>query len=100
MMTATKLRFAFLGLLLAVGWPGCTSPTPQKFTQQIKDWVPLGTPVAEAKHTMEHHGFECQLLTKDHPFNKYGVDYLDCDEEQVRLHDWHVKLFIKDGKVS
>ena len=49
---------------------------------------------------MTRHGFECRRLTKDHPFNQYGEDYLDCDREQIRMHDWNVKLFLEDGKVS
>ena len=101
MMRLTKYLFLIIGVLFAGWWgAGCTSTNPEKFTRQVKEWVPLGTPVAEAQHIMERHGFECQLLTKDHPFNKYGVDYLDCDEEQVRLHDWHVKFFVEDGKIS
>ena len=101
MIRIVKVRFITLAVLLAAwGVAGCMSTSPEKFTRQVKEWVPIGTPEAEAKRIMEHHGFECQLLTKDHPFNKYGMDYLDCDEEQVRLHDWHVKLFIEDGKVS
>jgi hypothetical protein len=79
---------------------GCVSTDAQKFNAQVRSWVPIGTPLAEAERIMTHHGFECQLLTKNHPFNSYGVDYLDCAREQIRLHDWSVKLFIRDGKVS
>jgi hypothetical protein len=101
MMPGTKSRISILCLVLMAGWcAGCMSTTPEKFSRQVKEWVPLGTPAAEAQHIMEHHGFECRLLTKDHPFNKYGVDYLDCDQEQVRLHDWHVQFFLEDDKVS
>jgi hypothetical protein len=79
---------------------GCVSTDPQKFVAQVRKWVPLDTPVADAERIMTHHGFECQRVTRDHPFNRFGVDYLDCDREQIRLHDWNVKLFLEDGKVS
>jgi hypothetical protein len=101
MILTTKSRIIIASITL-IAWccVGCMSTNPEKFTRQVKEWVPIGTPAAEAQRTMEHHGFECQLLTKDHPFNKYGMDYLDCDQEQVRLHDWHVQFFVEDGKVS
>jgi hypothetical protein len=89
-------------LVLLIGGlgAGCVSTDRQKFGAQVREWVPLDTPVAEAERIMTHHGFECQRLSKDHPFNQYGVDYLDCDREQIRMHDWNVKLFLEDGKVS
>jgi hypothetical protein len=79
---------------------GCASTNPQKFTAQVQAWVPLGTPAAEAEQIMTRHGFECQRVTKDHAFNQYGEDYLDCDREQFWMHDWNVKLFLEDDKVS
>jgi len=101
MIHLPKFRFVILAVLLAGGLcAGCVSASLEKFNRQVQEWVPLGTSVADAERIMGQHGFECSLLTRDHPFNAYGVDYLDCDKEQVRLHDWNVKLFLKDGKVS
>jgi hypothetical protein len=96
-----KFRWGILLVTLAgcLG-SGCVSTNPQKFTAQVQAWVPLGTPAAEAEHIMTRHGFECRRVTKDHPFNRYGEDYLDCDREQIRMHDWNVTLFLEDGKVS
>ena len=88
-----------LCLTLAGLLAGCVSAKPDKFSEQVRAWVPIGTPTAEAQRIMEDHGFECRLISKDHPFNAYGIAYLQCDREQVRLHDWETKLFIEDGKV-
>jgi hypothetical protein len=98
----SNMNFRFLILLAALGWlaGGCVSSNPQHFTAQVRKWVPLGTPATEAERVMTHHGFDCQLLTKDHPFNQSGADYLSCDKEHVRLHDWSVKFILEDGKVS
>ena len=90
------MSVALVGCLCA----GCVSSDPQKFSSEVRKWVPIGTPLAKAQSTMEHHDFDCELLTKDHPFNQYGIDYLDCDRVRIGFHDWKVKLFIRDGKVS
>jgi hypothetical protein len=79
---------------------GCASTNPQKFADQVHSWVPLGTPATEAERIMARHRFECRRVTKDHAFNSYGQDYLDCDREQFWMHDWNVKLFLEDDKVS
>lgn len=98
---ASRFRFLFL-IVALVGClcAGCVSANPQKFSRQVQKWVPLGTPMAEAGRVMKHHGFDCTLVTKNHPFNPYGLDYLDCEREQVWMHDWRVELFLEDGKVS
>lgn len=86
-------------LMLAGLLAGCVSANPRKFSEQVRAWVPIGTPTAEAQRIMENHGFQCRLISKDHPFNSYGTAYLQCDREQVRLHTWETKLFIEDGQV-
>ena len=79
---------------------GCLSTDPVKFESKVRDWVPLGTTAADAQRIMERHGFECHLLTTNHVFNSIGVDYLDCDMQQVMFHDWNARLIFHDGKVS
>lgn len=94
------LSLILSGVLIASLCAGCVSSDPQKFSGEIRKWVPIGTPLAKAQRTMEHRDFDCQLLTRDHPFNQYGIDYLDCERVRIGFHDWNVKLFIKDGRVS
>lgn len=98
-MSRSKSPLA-LCLVLACLLAGCVSANPRKFSEQVREWVPLGTPAAKAQRIMEHHGFECRLISKDHPFNSSGVAYLDCVREQVRMHTWEVKLFLEDGQVN
>ena len=78
---------------------GCASTNPEKLAQQVKGWVPMGTPAKEAERIMARHSFECHRLRKDNPFNSLGSDYLGCDRQNYRLHDWSVKLLLQDEKV-
>jgi hypothetical protein len=93
-------RFKALAYLPTALLIGCVSTDPVKFAAQIREWVPPGTPAAEAKRKMERHGFECHMITTNHPFNSTGVDYLECEIRQVRFHDWRARLMFKDGKVA
>ena len=90
-----------LNLLLALVLftSGCASTNPEKLAQQVKHWVPIGTSAKEAERIMTRHSFECHRLRKDNPFNPLGSDYLGCDRQNYRLHDWSVKLLLQDEKV-
>lgn len=79
---------------------GCLTSVPAKFEGKVRAWVPLGTPTADALRIMEGHGFECHVITANNPFNAIGSDYLDCEKEQVRFHNWYARLILQDGKVS
>jgi hypothetical protein len=79
---------------------GCLSSDPAKFEAQVQKWVPLGISAADAQRIMELRGFECHLITTNNPFNLTGFDYLDCDLDQVRFHDWSARFILQDGKVS
>ena len=79
---------------------GCVSMQPQKFENQLHQWVPLGTTEKEARRIMEHQGFDCDLVKQDNRFNRYGRDYLDCARTQVWFHDWSAVIFLNNGKVS
>jgi len=97
------MRFPLLILLLpTVGWlmTGCASSDPVRFESKVREWVPLGTPVPDAERIMERHGFECHRITANNPFNSSGIEYLDCDKEQVRFHDWSARFVVQDGRVS
>jgi hypothetical protein len=96
-----KPRLATLLLLMAACiFAGCESVKPVRFGEQLQEWVPLGTPVAEARRTMEAHGFDCSLVKKDNPFNHTHTDFLQCDKEEIMLHTWTAQFLITDDKVS
>ncbi len=97
------MRFPLLILLVSTVTSlvtGCVSSDPAKFESKVRKWVPLGTPVVDAARIMEHHGFDCHFITTNNPFNASGVEYLDCEREQVRFHDWSARFVVRDGKVA
>ena len=79
---------------------GCLSSDPTRFESKVRGWVPPGTSAADALRIMERHGFECHVITTNNPFNSIGYDYLDCEKEEVRFHDWYARFILQDGKVS
>ena len=79
---------------------GCISTEPDKFKSQVREWVPVGTEVTEARRIMERHRFTCYLITTNHQLNVLGRDYLDCERLQFSFHDWHVRLLVDDEKIS
>jgi hypothetical protein len=79
---------------------GCTSFDQDKFDTQVKHWVPLGMPLADARRIMERHGFDCEVVRKDNPFNRDGYDSLQCDKTEVWFHTWSAKIILTDDKVS
>jgi hypothetical protein len=91
------IRFLSLAACLLAG---CTSFNPDKFDQEVRKWVPLGTSLNDAKHTMELHGFDCEVVRKDNPFNHDGYDSLECDKTAVFFHTWTAKIILTDDKVS
>ena len=96
-----RLPFAILLISLGVAMlTGCLSSDAVKFESKVRDWIPLGTPATKALRIMKRHGFECHLISTNNPFNAIGLDYLECEKEQVRLHNWYARLVLKDGKVS
>ena len=96
---AMKLSLSIF-LISLVTLTGCLSSDLGKFETKVRAWIPLGTPAADALRIMKHHGFECHLITTNNPFNPIGFDYLDCEKEQVRFHDWYARLILQDGRVS
>lgn len=96
-----KPRSLILGLSLAACLlAGCSSFDSDKFDQQVRHWVPIGTPLAKARKTMEHHGFDCEVVRMDTPFDHDGYDSLQCDKTAVFFHTWSAKIILKDDKVS
>jgi len=97
-----SMKRSWLVLFVAIGWlaGGCISANPLKFDEQVRQWVPMGTPLAEARRTMEHHGFECILVKKDNRFNGDGMDSLDCVKEGGSFHNWSARFFLKDDQVT
>jgi hypothetical protein len=74
---------------------------------QISQWVPLDTQLADAKKTMEAHGFQCSV-TRNAPFDEArNVDYLYCDlvwsandSGLVVKRRWQAALILTNDKVS
>src|SRR5207253_2699236 len=100
---SVAMRFSFSILLISMGvamLTGCLSSDPVQYERTVRGWIPLGTPAADALRIMKRHGFECHLITTKNPFNSIGLDYLDCEKEQVRFHDWYARFILQDGKVS
>jgi hypothetical protein len=97
----TQRCVSFAGVLLAFVLlsAGCASTQPEKFADQVRHWVPLGTAEEQAGRIMARKGFECRKLSKDNPFNPHGVDCIRCDREQVFQHDWSVTLLLEEAKV-
>ena len=79
---------------------GCLSSDPVTFESKVRGWIPPGTTAADALRIMNYHGFECHLISTNNPFNSIGLDYLDCEMENVRFHDWYARFILRDGKVS
>jgi hypothetical protein len=96
------MKRSLLLLCVALGWlaGGCISANPTKFDEQVRQWVPVGTPLADARHIMEHHGFECILVKKDNRFNGDGADSLDCAKEGGSFHNWSARFFLNNDKVT
>jgi hypothetical protein len=99
MITQRSISILSVLLVCVLVSTGCASTQPEKFAAQVRQWVPLGTSEKQAERIMTSKGFECRTLSKDNPFNAFGVDYLECSREQVYQHDWSVKLFLKDSAV-
>jgi L-alanine-DL-glutamate epimerase-like enolase superfamily enzyme len=88
-------------LVLALAFlTACASTDQDKFDQQVRKWVPLGTSATEAKRIMESHDFECTLLKKDSPFNHHGTEALECERSQKWLHTWTTVIYLTDDKVT
>ena len=96
------MKYRLFILFIVLGWlaGGCISTNPVKFDEQVRQWVPVGTPLADARHTMEHHGFECVLVKQNNRFNGDGVDSLDCVKEGGSFHNWSTRLFLKNDRVT
>ena len=95
-------RFAACAVLAAGLLAGCVSTDRTGFTEQIHHWVPLGTPVADARRTMEKHKFVC-TLTDLHPDTPLREATLSCTREtrlMSGLADWEADFDIRDGKVA
>jgi hypothetical protein len=83
---------------------GCThrellSGEQAEATSQVQQWVPVGTPVADAIRIMEQHRFTCMVVN-------HGATYLDCDYRSSGsisnpvLVCGYASFPVMDGKVS
>lgn len=95
-----------LALILLCMVSGCAnherlSVRQSDATTQVRRWVPKGTPLADARRIMEHHGFSCSVVTN-------GPSRLDCyyrssgsfwSEGMVQVCG-HASFPVVDGRVS
>ena len=93
-------RLPLLLLFSAILFAGCVSMDQDKFAEQVKKWVPVGTSVTQAKKIMEAKGFDCSIVKKDNPFNNTGSDFLECEKEAQFLHSWNVQFAVTNDKIT
>ena len=91
------LTMTLLALVLA---GGCMTMDQTKFSDQVRQWVPVGTSQKDAERIMGKHGFDCTLIPSDSMFNSTGGAYLECIRDYVYQHTWTARLLITDHKVT
>ena len=104
------MRVALITTLLA-GITGCASPQlvtreieePPRMVEVILAHIPVGTPIDDAQHFMEHEGFKCSRQTNAQiPGHEW--DYLYCDRHESLgwwvSRRWQVHVGYRDGKVT
>ena len=98
-----------MATLLVCGCMQSKPPLPGKESDakaQVENWVPIGTPMADAQRTMEQHGFKCEVRKNGEWGAMKGVDFIHCDfseqpgEGTVVLTRWQVALFLENSKVK
>jgi hypothetical protein len=101
------MKILAFAILLAV--TGCShgeklSDQPAKAAAQIQTWVPIGTPLADARKIMEQHHFICSTKTNSVFGDLKGIDYLYCDCSASAgwpvQQRWQVALVLTNSKVS
>ena len=106
----TTTRILACIALLAFG--GCAhseklSDQPAQALIQIQNWVPVGTPLADARQIMKQHRFSCSEMTNSSFGDLKLADFLYCDYRVADSHvtpvvltRWQVALVLHAGKVS
>jgi hypothetical protein len=101
-----------LPLALALAILGCAheeklSDQPDQAALQVRNWIPIGTSLADARQIMELHHFTCSEITNGNFANLKFADYLYCDRRMPDSHlapgtmqRWQAALVLTDGKVS
>lgn len=100
-------------LIMLLALTGCShsspplSGEPAQAASQIQSWVPVGTPLADARRIMEQHQFTCSVTTNGSFGDSKAADLLYCDrsvaDSQVTpivSRRWQVALVLSDGKIS
>jgi hypothetical protein len=102
------------GLVLLVGcqpWPGFRVTTGidkvPEMKATLRQHVPSGASLAEAKAFMEREGFECRMV-KNEGFSEEGIDhepldYLYCcrtDGHGYVVRKWQVAIVVRDDAVT
>ena len=112
---STDIKVQAMGAILivvALAFCGCVQnapPLPEKAPEakaQVEKWVPVGTSLIDAQHTMEQHGFQCIVTNNGAWDTRRGVDYISCDFAEksgistLVLRRWQVALFMENEKVT
>jgi len=75
---------------------------PVIFHEEVRDWTPIGTPVAEAASIMRSRGFS---VLHHEPSTATDQEYLSCSKYRVSPGSgvetrWTALLLIQDGHVA
>ena len=101
------MKILALAIILAAS--GCArgdklSEQPAQAAAQIQSWVPVGTPLADARHIMEQHQFKCSVMTNSSFGDLKAADFLYCDHSESAgspvIRRWQVALVLSDSKIA
>lgn len=97
-IVALAVMFAVTGCASHKNYDEKLSEQPAQATIQIQQWVPVGTPVADALRIMEQHHFTCYSTNADSVYFDYQLT--DSQFSLAVFEDWIVTLVLNDGEVS
>src|SRR6266852_1666168 len=79
---------------------GCMTTNEENFQNKVAAWVPVGTPIQEAKLIMERHGFRCEPPRHAPSGRPWPGLILECRRENRILNrTWVAKLFLEKDRV-
>ena len=86
-----------IGALLCVG---CMTTNSDTLHKDVLAWVPIGTPVEDARHIMEGRGFRCEL-THFEARAPWAGPILRCRRiNRVLNRTWVVNLFLENNRMA
>lgn len=98
-----------LGIVIARRGPTAGLTDAHEMKRAIREHVPIGTAIEEAKAFMEAEGFRCdrehtnQMFTGDGE-TRVGLDFVLCERSEpagiLEVRFWHVALVVAEEKVT